>query len=117
MNCRYTQFFRPIDEANTDGREGYAFCLIAMTSFVSWVMAKSIQNSSKLGAKYGMLGGLAYAAWFVGVFTTGVIVYFLRKQGYYSLPDFINDRYGPLATVIFEVSQSPDFNYAECVVL
>ena len=74
-----------------------------MTSFVSWVMAKSIQNSSKLGAKYGVLGGLAYAAWFVGVFTTGVIIYFLRKQGYYSLPDFINDRYGPLATVIFEV--------------
>jgi len=28
-----------------------AFFLLAMTSFVSWVMAKSIQNSSKLGAR------------------------------------------------------------------
>jgi len=98
------EYFRPIDETNTDGRKFYAFWLIAMTSFVSWVMAKSIQNSSKLGARYGMLGGLAYAAWFVGVFTTGVIIYLLRKQGYYSLPDFINDRYGPLATVMFELT-------------
>jgi Na+/proline symporter len=48
-----------------------------------------------------MIGGLAYAAWFVGVFTTGVVVYYLRKQGYYSLPDFIHDRYGPLAAIVF----------------
>jgi len=67
-------------------------------------MAKSIQNSSKLGAKYGIVGGLAYGAWFVGVFTTGVIVYFLRKQGYYSLPDFLHDRYGPLATLVFTLT-------------
>jgi Na+/proline symporter len=98
------QFFKPIDETNTDGRKCFAFGLITMTSFVSWVMAKSIQNSSKLGARFGIVGGLAYAAWFVGVFTTGVIVYFLRKQGYYSLPDFINDRYGPLACVVFALT-------------
>ena len=87
-------YFRPVDESNVGGQKCYAFWLITMTSFVSWVMAKSIQNSAKLGAKYGLTGGLAYAAWFVGVFTTGVIVFLLRKQGYYSLPDFINDRWG-----------------------
>ena len=97
-------FFRPIDETNTEGRKCYAFWLITMTSFVSWVMDKSIQNRAKLGAKYGLVGGLAYAAWFIGVFTTGVIIYFLRKQGYYSLPDFINDRYGPLATLVFALT-------------
>lgn len=98
------EFFRPIDETNTENRKCFAFGLITMTSFVSWVMAKSIQNSSKLGSRYGLIGGLAYASWFIGVFTTGVIVYFLRKQGYYSLPDFINDRYGPLACVVFALT-------------
>jgi Na+/proline symporter len=98
------QFFRPMDETNTEGRKCFAFWMLTMTSFVSWVMAKSIQNSAKLGARYGLVGGLAYAAWFIGVFTTGVIVYFLRKQGYYSLPDFINDRYGPLACTVFALT-------------
>mmetsp|Transcript_24854 Transcript_24854/g.29343 ORF Transcript_24854/g.29343 Transcript_24854/m.29343 type:complete len:754 (+) Transcript_24854:47-2308(+) len=98
------QYFRPMDESNTEGRKCFAFWMLTMTSFVSWVMAKSIQNSAKLGARYGVVGGLAYASWFIGVFTTGVIVYYLRKQGYYSLPDFINDRYGPLACVVFALT-------------
>ena len=44
-----------------------------MTSFISWVAAKSVHNSSKLGAK-SVVGGLAYGARFVGVFTSGLII-------------------------------------------
>ena len=95
------QFFKPLAEDNIEGKKCEAFCLLTMTSFISWVMAKSVQNSSKLGAKYGVVGGLAYGAWFVGVFTSGLIIYYLRSQGYYSLPDFIHNRYGPLACIVF----------------
>jgi Na+/proline symporter len=95
------QFFKPLAEEDVAGKKCEAFGLLTMTSFISWVMAKSVQNSSKLGAKYGLVGGLAYGAWFVGVFTSGLIIYYLRKQGYHSLPDFVHDRYGPLAAIVF----------------
>jgi len=94
-------FFKPIDESDTQGNQIKSFFLLAMTSFVSWVMAKSIQNSSKLGARFGVVGGLAYGAWYVGVLCSGIVIYLLRRQGYHSLPDFIHDRYGPLACLVF----------------
>jgi hypothetical protein len=47
------------------------------------------------------VGPIAYSCWFLGVATTGIVVYFLRKQGYYSLPQFINDRYGRLSCIVY----------------
>lgn len=77
---------RPLDEETSEKKGVWSFIMLASTSFISWIMAKSVQNSSKLGGSFGVVGGLAYAAWFVGIFTTAVIVYQLRKKGYYSLP-------------------------------
>lgn len=37
--------------------------VLASSAFVSWIFAKSILNSSTLGASYGVVGGLAYASW------------------------------------------------------
>lgn len=37
--------------------------LLASSAFVSWIFAKSILNTSTLGASFGVVGGLAYAAW------------------------------------------------------
>jgi len=75
--------------------------MLTSTSFISWIMAKSVQNSSKLGGRYGVVGGLAYASWFFGIFTTAVIIYQLRKKGYYSLADFVNNRYGKLSAIVY----------------
>lgn len=36
-------FFRPLDENNTEGNKVWAFMLITSTSFISWIMAKSVQ--------------------------------------------------------------------------
>jgi hypothetical protein len=37
--------------------------LLASSAFVSWIFAKGILNTSTLGASFGVVGGLAYAAW------------------------------------------------------
>mmetsp|Transcript_9954 Transcript_9954/g.28268 ORF Transcript_9954/g.28268 Transcript_9954/m.28268 type:complete len:684 (-) Transcript_9954:787-2838(-) len=94
-------FFRPIDEETSKKQGVWSFVMLTSTSFISWIMAKSVQNSSKLGGKYGVVGGLAYASWFFGIFTTAVIVYQLRKKGYHSLPDFVNNRYGKLSAIVY----------------
>lgn len=47
------------------------------------------------------MGGLAYAAWFVGLLATGIVVHALRGQGYTSLASFITARYGRLSGLVF----------------
>ena len=77
-------FFRPISPEWTELETKnwwYAYSMITSTSFISWIMAKSVYNSSILGGKYGIVGPIAYSCWFLGVATTGIVVYFLRKQG------------------------------------
>jgi hypothetical protein len=59
-------FFRPISQEWTelDGHRQnwwYAYFMITSTSFISWIMAKSVYNSSILGGKYGIVGPVAYA--------------------------------------------------------
>ena len=38
-----------------------SFALLTTSSFISWIFAKSVQNASVLGAKFGLIGGAAYA--------------------------------------------------------
>jgi len=65
------------------------------------VFAKSIYNSAKLGASYGIVGGLAYSAWYSSFTCVSVVIYRLRLKGYKSLPEAINDKYGPMACISF----------------
>lgn len=37
--------------------------VLSSSAFVSWIFAKGILNTSTLGASFGVVGGLAYAAW------------------------------------------------------
>lgn len=101
--CKYSrsplEFFKGgIGETATDRS---SFMVLSSSAFISWIFAKSIQNSSKLGAKYGIFGGVGYATWYTAFFSVAIVCYFIRKQGYSSLPEAINDRYGPLACLSF----------------
>jgi len=101
--CKYSrsplEFFKGgIDEDATDKS---SFFILSSSAFISWIFAKSIQNSSKLGAKFGIFGGVGYAAWYTAFFSVAIVCYFIRKQGYSSLPEAINERYGPLACFSF----------------
>jgi len=79
-----------------------SFWLLTGSAFISWIFAKSIQNASKLGARYGWMGGLAYATYYTSFASAAIVIYFMRKNhGYTSLPEAINHRYGPVATISF----------------
>ena len=48
------------------------------------------------------------AAYYTSFASVGIVIYFLRvKKGYRSLPEAINARYGPLASVAFGNSPTP----------
>ncbi|WIA39871.1 hypothetical protein OEZ86_013316 [Tetradesmus obliquus] len=76
--------------------------LLTCSSFVSWIFAKGILNTATLGASFGVVGGLAYSAWFVAFFSVAFVAYHMRTHhGYRSLPEAIHARYGGLAAIAF----------------
>ncbi len=69
---------------------------------ISWLFAKSITNAANLGLSYGMVGGVAYAGYYLSFVVAGVIIYQLRTQGgYLSIHQFLQSRFGRKALVIF----------------
>lgn len=71
--------------------------------FVTWVFAKSINNASVLGGEYGMLGGLAYASWYISFFTVGIVIYLLRtRYGFKSLSEAVYTNYGSLGVICYQ---------------
>lgn len=71
---------------------------------ISWVFAKSIANASDLGYQFGIVGGLAYAAYYLSFIVAGVVIYYLRKNGgFTSIHDFLRSRYGRRAIQLFSL--------------
>lgn len=78
--------------------------LLGMSAAVSWVMAKSVYNAMNLAAEFGLIGGLAYAAYWLSFIVVGAAVYFMRTRGgHRSLPAFLTDKYGAAAARMFMV--------------
>lgn len=69
---------------------------------ISWLFAKSITNAANLGAKFGLVGSVAYAGWYVSIPVAGLVIYALRERlGVRSLGEFITGKYGRAATAAF----------------
>ncbi len=80
------------------------FWLLTSSLVISWLFAKSITNAANLGMSYGMVGGVAYAGYYLSFLTAGVVIYFLRvKGGFTSLHHFLRSKYGRGAVAIFSV--------------
>lgn len=91
-------FFRGTD--NTD-RPATEWALM-MSVFISWIFAKSITNATNLGAAYGVVGGLAYAIYWLSIPLAGVVIYRLRtRHGATGLVPFLIQRYGRAAAIAF----------------
>ncbi|HCB13126.1 MAG TPA: sodium:solute symporter, partial [Gammaproteobacteria bacterium] len=69
-------FFRGEDNS---GREAHQWALTA-SIFISWIFAKSVTNAANLGASYGIVGGLAYAAYWLSIPLAGFVIYRLRRS-------------------------------------
>lgn len=87
-----------------EGREISTGFLIGSV-VISWLFAKSITNSANLSATYGLVGGIAYAGWYLSIPVVGVVAYYLRTRfGAKGLNDFITTKYGRLASFGFLVA-------------
>src|SRR3972149_9005394 len=64
-------FFRGHD---SNGRPASEWALM-MSIFISWIFAKSVTNAANLGAAYGIVGGLAYAAYWLALPVTRPVIF------------------------------------------
>lgn len=94
-------FYRGSDEK---GNPVGQWSLIA-SIFISWIFAKSVTNAANLGEAYGIVGGLAYATYWLSIPVAGYIIFLIRRQtGAGSLQQFLSSRFGRLAAASFAVA-------------
>ncbi len=86
------------------GRAASQWSLCA-SIFISWIFAKSVTNAANLGAAYGIVGGLAYACYWLSIPLAGWAIYRLRtRHGASGLVAFLTGRYGRLAALAFSAA-------------
>jgi Na+/proline symporter len=96
-----SSFFRGTDNAGTPAREW----ALMMSIFISWIFAKSVTNAANLGAAHGVVGGLAYATYWLSIPVAGIVIYWLRtRHGATGLVPFLIQRYGPAAALAFALA-------------
>lgn len=78
--------------------------LLTGSLVISWIFAKSITNAANLGRDFGILGGIAYAAYYLSFAVAGILIYNLRKHGgYVSLHHFLASKFGISAVSLFSL--------------
>jgi len=96
-----SSFFAGTDNA---GRPAGAWTLTC-SIFISWIFAKSVTNAANLGASYGVVGGLAYATYWLSIPVAGIVIYWLRtRHGAMGLVPFLISKYGKLAALGFTLA-------------
>lgn len=93
-------FFRATTK---DNRPPNLFMLTS-SLVIAWIFAKSIANAANLGMAFGMVGGLAYACYYLSFFVAGVVIYRMRTVGgITSMHQYLSHQYGPRAVQLFSV--------------
>jgi len=96
-----SSFFQGTDE---QGRAASEWALVS-SIFISWIFAKSVTNAANLGAAYGVVGGLAYAAYWLSIPFAGWVIYRLRvRHGATGLVQFLTSKYGRFAALAFSAA-------------
>lgn len=71
---------------------------------ISWIFAKSITNAANLGLEYGIVGGVAYAAYYFSFAVAGILIYKMRtKGGFTSIHHFLISKFGKGAVAVFSI--------------
>ncbi|OEK07875.1 sodium:solute symporter [Flavivirga aquatica] len=71
---------------------------------ISWIFAKSITNAANLGLSFGIVGGVAYAGYYLSFAVAGVLLYQLRTKGNFkSIHQFLTTKFGKGAMALFSI--------------
>ncbi|WP_339652809.1 sodium:solute symporter [uncultured Maribacter sp.] len=71
---------------------------------ISWIFAKSITNAANLGLDFGIVGGVAYAGYYLSFAVAGLVIYRMRLHGKYrSIHHFLSSKFGKSAVTIFSI--------------
>ncbi|WP_303318228.1 sodium:solute symporter [Flavivirga abyssicola] len=93
------QFFKAVSNRKTPNT-----IVLTGSLIISWIFAKSITNAANLGLDFGIVGGVAYAGYYLSFAIAGVLIYQIRtKGGYKSIHEFLTSRFGKGAMAIFSV--------------
>ncbi|PIB23392.1 sodium:solute symporter [Maribacter sp. 4G9] len=93
------QFYNAVQKKKTPST------LVLMGSLViSWIFAKSITNAANLGLEFGIVGGVAYAAYYLSFAIAGIVIYRMRVFGNYkSIHHFLTSKFGKMAVLVFSL--------------
>lgn len=79
--------------------------MLTASIFISWIFAKSVTNAANLGATYGIVGGVAYATYWLCIPLAGFAIYRLRKKyAATGLVSFLTENYGHGAAIAFSAA-------------
>lgn len=71
---------------------------------ISWIFAKSITNAANLGMDFGIVGGVAYAGYYLSFAVAGVLLYKIRTKGNFkSIHEFLTSKFGKNAVALFSI--------------
>jgi len=80
------------------------FWLLTSSLVISWIFAKSITNAANLGLEFGMVGGVAYATYYLSFLVAGFVIYYMRVNGgFESIHQFLRSRFGSNAIRLFSL--------------
>lgn len=80
------------------------FLVLTFSLVISWIFAKSITNAANLGLNFGIVGGLAYAVYYLSFLVAGIIIYKIRTAtNVRSLPEFLSNKFGRPAVIAFSI--------------
>ena len=76
--------------------------ILTASIVVAWIFAKSITNTANLGRDFGLMGGLTYAVYYIGIPICGFLIVRLRHAtGSKSLAEYVSRTYGSGAARLF----------------
>lgn len=94
-------FFRGEDRAGRDANPW----MITASIFIAWIFAKSVTNAANMGADFGIVGGIAYAMYWLCIPLTGWALYRLRRKFRATgLVSFLTEHYGIAAAFCFSAA-------------
>lgn len=68
--------------------------VLVLSQVTTWIFARSLMNAAILGYYFGIMGTLAYAAYYGSFLTGGYIVGHLRRSGATSVQDWLGGQFG-----------------------